>query len=94
MPTKLTPQALDAALPTVPEWSVDGHELLREFTFDDFVEAFRFVSGVALLAEKHQHHPWWSNVYNRVEIRLTTHDVGNAISGADIELARAIDALL
>lgn len=64
----------------------------RTFTFADFVEAFSFMTGVALLAEKADHHPEWSNVWNRVEILLTTHDA-DGLSQRDIDLARAIDRL-
>ncbi|WP_022683114.1 4a-hydroxytetrahydrobiopterin dehydratase [Sphingobium bisphenolivorans] len=83
------------ALQQLPEWTPvqepDG--IRRLFTFPDFNGAFGFMSRVALLAEKADHHPEWSNVYNRVTITLTTHDAGG-LSRRDIELARAIDALV
>jgi 4a-hydroxytetrahydrobiopterin dehydratase len=89
----------DAALPQqlalVPQWRYDatrGGTLTREFKFADFVQAFGFMSRVALLAERADHHPEWSNVYNRVTIVLTTHDA-QGLSLRDIELARKIDAL-
>ena len=75
---------------------IDGEQskLVREFVFDDFVEAFGFMSAVALLAEKQDHHPNWSNVYNKVVIELTTHDAGNQVTERDKRLAAAINALL
>ena len=85
-----------AALPaTLPQWQVvEGRDAIRRrFAFRDFAEAWGFMSRVALLAEKHDHHPEWSNVWNRVEILLTTHDAGG-LSARDVALARAIDALL
>jgi 4a-hydroxytetrahydrobiopterin dehydratase len=67
--------------------------LKKSFTFSDFTEAFAFMTRVAFLAEAHQHHPNWSNVYNRVEIALTTHDAGNVVTDKDLKLAQAIDEL-
>jgi 4a-hydroxytetrahydrobiopterin dehydratase len=84
-----------AALPaTLPCWRlVPGRDALaRSFRFRDFSEAWGFMSRVALLAEAQDHHPEWSNVWNRVEIVLTTHDAGG-LSERDLRLARAIDAL-
>lgn len=75
-------------------WTEADNKLRRTFTFKDFSEAFGFMSRVALLAEKMDHHPWWANVYNRVEIELTTHDAGNTVTDKDRTLAAAIDALL
>ena len=69
----------------------DEH-LKRQWQFSDFSEAFAFMTRVALLAESKQHHPNWSNVYNRVTIELTTHDLGG-LSNLDAELAQSIDAL-
>jgi len=79
----------------LPKWRpVEGRDAIaRSFTFQDFSEAWAFMSRVALLAEKHDHHPEWSNVWNRVEIVLSTHDVGG-LSERDAALARAIDSLL
>jgi 4a-hydroxytetrahydrobiopterin dehydratase len=84
-----------AALATdLPGWRlVDGRDAIRrEFRFRDFSEAWAFMARVALLAEKHDHHPEWFNVWNRVEITLTTHDAGG-LSTRDVALARAIDAI-
>ena len=77
----------------LPKWDVKDDKLCRSFSFQDFIEAFGFMSRVALLAEKRNHHPNWSNVYNRVSIELTTHDLGG-LSELDAELASAIDKLL
>jgi 4a-hydroxytetrahydrobiopterin dehydratase len=74
-------------------WVRTGAGLHFERTFSDFVEAFGFMSRVALLAEKRDHHPNWSNVYNRVSIDLTTHDAGG-ITERDLDLAAAINATL
>lgn len=83
------------ALDGLPEWDYDESRdtITRGFTFADFNEAFGFMTRVALLAEKADHHPEWSNVWNRVEILLTTHDAGG-LSERDIEMAQAIDALV
>ena len=91
-PAKLTPQELESALAHLPDWRVESGKLHRELRFPSFVEAFGFMSRVALLAEARNHHPNWSNVYNRVSIELTTHDLGG-LSDLDAELAAAIDAL-
>lgn len=83
------------ALDGLPDWDYDdGRDaIIRRFTFDDFNQAFGFMTQVALLAEKADHHPEWANVYNRVDILLTTHDAGG-LSARDIEMAQAIDALV
>jgi 4a-hydroxytetrahydrobiopterin dehydratase len=80
---------------TLPEWQVlaDRDAIVRRFRFRDFSEAWGFMARVALLAEKQDHHPEWSNVWNRVEIVLSTHDAGG-LSARDVKLAQAIDALL
>jgi 4a-hydroxytetrahydrobiopterin dehydratase len=78
----------------LPDWRLaSGRDaLVREFKFKDFVEAFGFMTQIAILAEKMDHHPEWSNVYNRVEILLTTHDC-DGLSARDTTLAQAIDRL-
>jgi len=83
------------ALDGLPDWDYEeGRDAItRIFTFKDFSEAFAFMTRVALLAEVADHHPEWSNVYNRVEILLTTHDAGG-LSERDIEMAEKIEALL
>ena len=75
-------------------WTEQNNELYQSFTFKDFSEAFAFMTRVALLAEKHNHHPNWSNVWNKVEIRLSTHDAGNTVTDRDKKLAEAIEKLL
>jgi 4a-hydroxytetrahydrobiopterin dehydratase len=76
------------------DWDEADGRLRRTFTFADFTEAWGFMSRVALLAEKADHHPNWSNVWNTVEIELTTHDAGNTVTDKDRALASKIDALL
>jgi 4a-hydroxytetrahydrobiopterin dehydratase len=78
---------------SLPGWSAKGGSLHRELVFRDFVDAFRFMTGVALIAERMNHHPGWSNVYNRVVIDLSTHDAGG-ITGLDVQLAGRINELL
>jgi 4a-hydroxytetrahydrobiopterin dehydratase len=92
---QLTDAERAAALADVPEWRYDADRrgIARQVRFADFVAAFGFMTRVALLAEKADHHPEWSNVYNRVDILLTTHDA-DGLSTRDVALARAIDALL
>jgi 4a-hydroxytetrahydrobiopterin dehydratase len=75
-------------------WTHENNQLKRTFVFKDFIEAFGFMTKVAFLAEKMNHHPNWSNVYNRVEICLTTHDAGNTVTDKDYALAKAIDKLM
>lgn len=74
-------------------WQEQNNQLVRQFEFDNFIQAFAFMTQVALLAEKQNHHPNWSNVYNKVEIRLSTHDAGGVVTDKDRTLARAIDSL-
>ncbi len=74
-------------------WKEENNQLIRQFEFADFSAAFAFMTRVAFLAEQHGHHPWWSNVYNRVEIRLSTHDAGDVVTDKDRRLAEAIDRL-
>ncbi|GAB3006960.1 4a-hydroxytetrahydrobiopterin dehydratase [uncultured Cyclobacterium sp.] len=75
-------------------WKEADNKLVKTFEFKDFSEAFAFMTRVALLAESQQHHPNWSNVYNKVDIELTTHDKGNTVTEKDRELAQAIDRLI
>lgn len=88
---RLTDAEIDAALTGLPGWTRNGDGIERSYRFKAFVEAFAFMTRVALLAEKADHHPEWSNVYNKVEVRLTTHDAGG-ITSKDVALATAIDA--
>jgi 4a-hydroxytetrahydrobiopterin dehydratase len=91
MITLMTDAEVAAALPDVPGWIRNGDGIERQYRFADFAQAFGFMARVALLAEKADHHPEWSNVYNKVNIRLTTHDAGG-LSARDFALAKAIDA--
>ncbi|GAB3956922.1 4a-hydroxytetrahydrobiopterin dehydratase [Spirosoma harenae] len=75
-------------------WQEKDNQLTREFEFADFSEAFAFMTRVALIAEKMDHHPWWSNVYNQVTIKLSTHDAGDVITDKDRKLAEAIDKIV
>lgn len=75
-------------------WKEENNTLNQSFEFKNFIEAFGFMSKVALVAEKLNHHPEWKNVYNKVEITLTTHDEGNKITKKDRKLAKAIDELI
>jgi 4a-hydroxytetrahydrobiopterin dehydratase len=74
-------------------WKEQNNSLTQTFTFKDFSEAFAFMTRVALLAEKYDHHPEWSNVWNKVEITLRTHSAGNTVTDKDRALAKAIDNL-
>ena len=89
---RLAPEQARALLAPLTQWRHDDARgaILRSFEFADFAEAFAFMTQVALVAERSHHHPEWSNVYNRVDIRLTTHDVGG-LSQRDIDLARYAD---
>ena len=83
------------ALDGLPDWDYDeGRDAIsRSFTFENFAEAFAFMTQVAMAAEKADHHPEWSNVYNRVDITLTTHDAGG-LSSRDVDMAGLIDTLV
>ena len=91
-PRRLEDHEIQTRLEELAGWEVRGGKLHREFEFADFVGAFRFISGVALVAERMDHHPEWSNVYNRVVIDLTTHDAGG-LTDLDFELAAAANSL-
>ncbi len=90
----LSETAIAALLAEQPDWTLraDGKAITRSFKFGDFNAAFGFMTRVALYADKHDHHPEWSNVYNKVEITLTTHDAGG-LSARDAAMARAIAAM-
>ncbi|MFT7251216.1 MAG: 4a-hydroxytetrahydrobiopterin dehydratase [Flavobacterium sp.] len=75
-------------------WKEENNTLTQTFKFKNFIEAFGFMTKVALVAEKMSHHPEWKNVYNKVEITLTTHDKGNTITEKDRTLAKAIDEII
>ncbi|MDP2237218.1 MAG: 4a-hydroxytetrahydrobiopterin dehydratase [Bacteroidales bacterium] len=75
-------------------WVENNNRLSRTFVFKNFIEAFSFMTKVALAAEKMNHHPYWTNVYNKVEIHLSTHDEGDIVTEKDRKLAREIDLLV
>jgi len=89
---KLTDTAIATELATTPGWARTGDALTRELVFKDFVTAFGFMASAALVAERMNHHPDWSNVYRTVKVALNTHDAGG-ITALDFELARAMNAL-
>ncbi len=76
------------------EWKTEKNRLKKSFTFKDFKEAFGFMTKVALVAEKMDHHPSWTNVYNKVDFELSTHDAGDTVTEKDHTLANAIDKLV
>jgi 4a-hydroxytetrahydrobiopterin dehydratase len=90
---RLTSQQLEDGLATLDGWQVSEGKLFRQLEFKDFVAAFGFMTRVALVAQSMDHHPDWTNVYNRVTIHLHTHDAGG-ITKRDLELAARIDGLL
>jgi 4a-hydroxytetrahydrobiopterin dehydratase len=92
---KIASEQIASVMAGVPQWRYQperGGSITRDFKFIDFNEAFGFMTRVALLAEQHNHHPEWSNVYSRVSITLTTHDAGG-LSTRDLDLAQRIDSL-
>ena len=94
MVSKLSAQDIEYAMKTLDEWNLseDSKSIAKNFKFKDFNEAWGFMNRIALWAEKMDHHPEWFNVYNRVEITLTTHDA-DGISERDIKMAKEIDKL-
>lgn len=91
-PRKLNPTEIESVVSSLPGWSAGSGKLHREFKFKSFVEAFGFMTEVALVAESKNHHPEWSNVYNRVKIELTTHESGG-ITERDVDLAGRINGI-
>lgn len=89
----LTADALAAALASLEGWAVADGKLQKTFVFEDFVAAFGWMTRVALVAEKADHHPEWFNVYHTVRVALWTHDAGPGLTDRDLALARAMDAL-
>ena len=89
----LTPLEISNLSKDIPLWEIQNQNLItRKFHFENFIQAFAFMTKVAILAEKIDHHPNWSNIYSDVEINLKTHDL-SGISNLDFELAKAIDEL-
>tara|TARA_B100000945_G_scaffold12986_1_gene9977 strand:- start:184 stop:471 length:288 start_codon:yes stop_codon:yes gene_type:complete len=93
MVTLIEQTQLDDFIENNPSWRIDNKTIQKEFKFNNFIEAFGFMSKVALLSEKMDHHPNWQNTYNKVRIELTTHDIGG-ITISDINLAESIDKLI
>lgn len=93
-PTRLSAAERAAALQELPRWApVEGRDAIqRRFVFADFRQAFAFMTEVALLAEQLDHHPEWANVWNRVDVTLSTHDAGG-LTALDLRLAAAMDAI-
>jgi len=91
-PKALETAEIEAQLANLAGWALEGGKLHREFRFANFVEAFGFMTSVALVAEKMDHHPEWSNVYSTVVVDLTTHDAGG-ITELDLTLASAMNAV-
>jgi 4a-hydroxytetrahydrobiopterin dehydratase len=93
MSTPLTAAKIEAALATLPGWKFEREALAKAFTFGDFREAISFMVRASFEAEALNHHPEWTNVYNRVAIRLNTHDAGGKVTAKDVELAKRIQKI-
>jgi 4a-hydroxytetrahydrobiopterin dehydratase len=93
MAKPLNPAEITAALTSLPGWTLDGEALAKTFKFGSFREAMSFMTRVAFEAEAMDHHPDWTNVYNRVAIRLNTHDAGGKVTAKDVELAKKIQTI-
>lgn len=91
-PESLSSDDVDAALADLPDWQRDGDAIVAAFEFADFARAFGFMAAVAVEAQGMDHHPEWSNVWNRVDVRLVTHDTGGLTTN-DVELATRMSAL-
>jgi 4a-hydroxytetrahydrobiopterin dehydratase len=89
----LSPAEIDAALTDLEGWSVENGKLHKQFKFNSFASAMGWMMSAAIEIDKMDHHPEWSNVYNRVTVDLVTHDLGNQISNRDVALARRLDSL-
>lgn len=93
MPQPLTPPEIDAALDALPGWKLERDALEKEFKFGSFREAMSFMIRTGFEAEAMDHHPEWTNVYNRVAIRLNTHSAGGKVTALDADLAKKIQAI-
>jgi 4a-hydroxytetrahydrobiopterin dehydratase len=93
METPLPPAEIMQALANLPGWRLEADTLVKTFAFGSFREAFSFMTRVAFEAEGLDHHPDWTNVYQRVTVRLNTHSAGGKVTGRDVELARKIQAI-
>lgn len=92
MADRLTDSEINAALSELDGWKLDDGKISRSFKFANFIQAFSFMTSVAIEAEKMNHHPEWSNVYSKVSVQLVTHDAGG-VTQFDIDLARKMNAL-
>ena len=92
-PYLLQNEELKDLLAKIPRWEIISNHIEREFNFRDFIEAFSFMTKIALICEKHNHHPNWENVYSKVIIRLSTHDLGG-ITNLDQTIASEINEIL
>jgi 4a-hydroxytetrahydrobiopterin dehydratase len=90
---KLSESSIEEKLKNLPGWSVKNDKLYKEFQFNDFNQAFGFMTRAAMEIEKMNHHPEWFNVYNRITVELTTHDAGG-ITDNDVNLARILNSLI
>lgn len=90
---KLSESSIEEKLKNLPGWSVKNNKLYKEFQFNDFNQAFGFMTRAAMEIEKMNHHPEWFNVYNRITVELTTHDAGG-ITDNDVNLARILNSLI
>lgn len=90
---KLPKEAINSKIADLPDWELRDEKLYRKFEFSDFVQAFGFMAKAAIVSEKMNHHPEWSNVYKTVEVSLSTHDVGG-ISEKDFEWAASVNKLV
>ena len=90
---KLTESVIEEKLKNLPGWSLKNEKLYKEFQFNDFNQAFGFMTRAAMEIEKMNHHPEWFNVYNRITVELTTHDAGG-ITDNDVNLARILNSLI
>ncbi len=90
---KLNQEQLQQALQNLPDWSVEDNKLCKTFQFNSFAAALGWMVSVGIEADKMNHHPEWSNIYNRVKVNLVTHDLGHVISNWDIQLAQKMEEL-
>ena len=90
---KLSESSIEEKLKNLPGWSVKNDKLYKEFQFNDFNQAFGFMTRAAMEIEKMNHHPEWFNVYNRITVDLTTHDAGG-ITNNDVRLAKILNSLI
>ena len=90
---KLSESVIEEKLKNLPGWSLKNEKLYKEFQFDNFNQAFGFMTRAAMEIEKMNHHPEWFNVYNRITVELTTHDAGG-ITNNDVNLARILNSLV